>query len=78
VTDHRHWAVRTLQDGTRRRTEDRESAARRMLVEAIAGLAECYPEVKLVEQLGHGHPLDVLVLPSLESREITGRRPAER
>jgi nucleotide-binding universal stress UspA family protein len=42
-------------------THRNENDARRMLAEAIAGLAERYPDVKLVEQVEHGHPVDVLI-----------------
>ncbi|WP_433258137.1 universal stress protein [Streptosporangium sp. CA-135522] len=33
---------------------------RRLLAEALAGWSERYPDVKLVEQVGHGHPVEVL------------------
>ncbi len=40
--------------------EEMAEEERRVLAEALAGWSERYPEVKVTEQLEHGHPVDVL------------------
>ncbi|MEV7007523.1 universal stress protein [Streptosporangium sp. NPDC051022] len=40
--------------------EETARGERRVLAEALAGWGERYPDVKVTEQLEHGHPVDVL------------------
>ncbi|MEV8631332.1 universal stress protein [Streptosporangium sp. NPDC051023] len=40
--------------------EESAQRERRMLAEALAGWSERYPDVKVVERLEYGHPVDVL------------------
>ncbi|GAA3412962.1 universal stress protein [Streptosporangium vulgare] len=43
-----------------RAAEETAEAERRLLAEALAGWSERYPDVKVTEQLEHGHPARVL------------------
>ena len=40
--------------------QDTAAGERRLLAEALAGWSGRYPDVKVSEQLEHGHPVDVL------------------
>ncbi|MFF5210599.1 universal stress protein [Streptosporangium sp. NPDC000396] len=40
--------------------EEMAQGERRLLAEALAGRSERYPDVKVTEQVEHGHPVDVL------------------